>query len=188
MAYMYYIQHKWHSAYDTFSITMSCHYSECCYSECWVLVMIMLNVVMLNVVPLLLLNDTLRKFSGVKSLQVLLIWTNGQNQPTPFSLSAVLLSLSPQISLSVSLSLLRALFPIIIYLYSFHIQTSWSACLIIIDCNKLSEDTPLCHLGDCLQYLHLALSKPHSKPGDPLESILWWMYRPLTSLILELIS
>ncbi len=34
----------------------------------------------------------------------------------------------------------------------FHIKASWSACLIIIDCNKLSEGTTLLHLGDCLQY------------------------------------
>jgi hypothetical protein len=56
----------------------------------------------------------------------------------------VALPLSPNISLSVSPSHLLALFRIIIYLYSFHIKTSWSACLIIIDYNKLSEDTTLC--------------------------------------------
>jgi hypothetical protein len=50
----------------------------------------------------LLLTVVLKKFSGVERLKMLLIYTNGQKQPTPFSLTAVLLSLSTQIFLSPS--------------------------------------------------------------------------------------
>jgi hypothetical protein len=86
-------------------------------------------------------------------------------------------SLPNSFSLSVSLSLLLALLPVMIDLYSFHIKTSWSACLIIIDCNKLSEDTPLFHLGDCLQYTdprHICLVVKKDLPvlmADPAVSL-----------------
>jgi hypothetical protein len=88
------------------------------------------------------------KFTGVVELD-----QRSKSTHAIYSHHCVALPLSPNLSLSVSLSLFLAFFPIMIYLYSFHIKTSWFTILIIMDCNKLSEDTTLFHLGDCLQYI-----------------------------------
>jgi hypothetical protein len=84
------------------------------------------------------------RFAGVVDLD-----QQSKSTHVIFSHCCVALHFSP--NLSVSLSLFLAFLPVMIYLSLSHIKTSWFACLIIIDCNELSEDTPLFHLGDCLQ-------------------------------------
>jgi hypothetical protein len=78
------------------------------------------------------------------------------------------LSLSPQISLSLCLSLPPSCLiphhdlPVFVSYKNLMIR-----CLIIIDCNKLSEDTMLFHLGDFLQYetqLQILNSNAWNKP------------------------
>jgi hypothetical protein len=86
------------------------------------------------------------RFAGVVDLD-----QRSKSTHVIFSHHCVALPLSPNLSFSVSLSLFLAVFPFMIYLFSFHLKTSWFACLIIIDCNKLSEDTLLFHLGFCFQ-------------------------------------
>ncbi len=64
-----------------------------------------------------------------------------------FSLCCHCLSPSPIISLSVSLSLWYALFPVMFNLSWFLLNTRQIECLIIIDRNKLIWITMLFHLG-----------------------------------------
>jgi hypothetical protein len=90
--------------------------------------------------------------ASLRNTQILLIWTNGRNQPMPsprmthavFSLRRVSPILSSNLSVSLSLSL--ALFLVMFYLSWFPLNTRQLKCIIIIHINKLIQTTSLFHL------------------------------------------
>jgi hypothetical protein len=89
---------------------------------------------------LLLLIDTLKKFSGVVEI-CWCCWFRPMVKINPSRFLSPLCCSPPlpkSVSLSVCLSLCLASFPIMFYLSWFHIKTSWFACL-----NKLFDYTSL---------------------------------------------
>ncbi len=91
--------------------------------------------------------DLMFYFIDVSRNTQVLILTNGQNQPTPLlSFNQRPFSLSLILSLSVSLSPLFALFPVMFYQSLFCLNTRRIWCPVIIDCNKLIWVTMLFHL------------------------------------------